>query len=162
MEMKKNSLKIIVRKAKVKDLPQVILLLKGIAQYHHNLDPIYSPGSKIPKDVLKRLSQLIGARKRVLVIAEYNKKIIAYFVADIRKTRMRIYNKIGYISDGYVEKKYKGKGIGRSIFNLVKEWFLKRGIKRIELMVDTKNNSGIKAWQSYGFKEYQKKMQIEI
>ena len=160
--MKEKNLQIIIRKAKIEDIPKIIPLLRGIAQYHHKLNPIYTPGSKIPSDAPQRLAKLVRKIKAVLIVAESNGKLVGYFVADIRKTRMRVYNKIGYIQDGFVDQKYRRKNIGKDLFDWIKEWFLKHNVKRIELMVDSNNPAGIKAWQKYGFKEYQKKMQIEI
>jgi len=156
---KTDKSKIIIRRAKIDDLPQLIVLLKAIAHYHNDLSPIYP---KIPKNPSERLVKLIKRRKAILIVAENNKKILGYFAADIRKTRMRVYKSMGYVTDGFVDKRYRRQGIGKSIFSFIKEWFLKHGIRRIELIVDTENEIGIKAWQSYGFKEYQKKMQIEI
>lgn len=155
-------MKTIIRKAKQEDIPQVIKLFRGIVQYHHDLDPVYLPGSKLPRDSAKRITKLIRKRNAVLIIAEVNRRIVGYFIAEIKKSRMRVNNKIGWISDGFVEKKFRRKDLGKDLFAFTKKWFLRKGFKRIELMVDTRNTLGIKAWQKYGFKEYQKKMYTVI
>ena len=159
--MKDNS-KIIIRKAKVEDVSKIIPLLRGIAQYHYNFNPAYLPGSKLPADSAQRLTKLVRKRKTVLLIAEVDKKIVSYFVADVRKVRMFVHKEIGYISNGYVDTKYRRKGIGEMMLKWLRGWFLERGIERVELMVDTKNDLGIRAWQKYGFREYQKKMWLKI
>jgi ribosomal protein S18 acetylase RimI-like enzyme len=158
----KDMYQIVIRKARIGDMAQVLPLFKGILQYHQDLDSIYASTSRIMIGADKRFEKLVRKRKSIIAVAEVNNKIVGFFIGDIRKTKTRKDNLLGFISDGYVDKKYRNKGVGRELLNWLINWFSSKGIKRIELMVDSSNKLGIKAWQSYGFKEYQKKMQKSI
>ena len=70
--------------------------------------------------------------------------------------------RIGRISDAFVEEKYRKSGTGKRMFDELIQWFKKNKIKHIELSVDSRNETGIKAWQNFGFKEFMKKMRLDL
>ena len=153
---------IIIRKARILDVPNIIPLFRGIAQYHHNFDKSYIKGSQLTDDWSQRLTKLVRKRNSVFLVAEVDKKIVGYFTADIRKVRIFADPNIGFISNGYIDAKYRRNGIGKMMMKWLKDWFSEKGIKRVELNVDIRNDLGIKAWQKYGFREYQKRMSMKI
>ena len=48
------------------------------------------------------------------------------------------------------------------IFNYIVDILKKKRIKKIELLVDTKNKLGVSVWTSFGFKEVSKRMERNI
>ena len=97
------------------------------------------------------------------MVVEIDNKVIGYFIGKIEKAKPFITpKKIGKISDAFVEEKYRKSGIGKMMFNELIQWFKKNKIKHIELSVDSRNEIGIKAWQKFGFKEFMKKMRLDL
>ena len=97
------------------------------------------------------------------MVAEIDDKVIGYFIGKIEKAKSFIASKkIGKISDAFMEEKYRKSGIGRMMFDELVQWFKKNKIKHIELSVDSRNEIGVKSWQKFGFKEFMKKMRLDL
>ena len=92
-----------------------------------------------------------------------NKKPIGYCLGRIRKN-IPIFSlkKYGYVDDLYVEKEYRGKGLGQKLLNEAKRFFKSKKLKFMELKSNHNNYKSIKFYKKYGFKEYAKIMRIRI
>ncbi len=152
-----------IRKATLNDIEAIVRLNEQLANYHRKIDKYYKPGSEIEKSFRKHLSEIIRKRNVKIMVAEIDDKVIGYFIGKIEKAKSFIASKkIGKISDAFMEEKYRKSGIGRMMFNELVQWFKKNKIKHIELSVDSRNETGIKAWQKFGFKEFMKKMRLDL
>jgi RimJ/RimL family protein N-acetyltransferase len=83
-----------------------------------------------------------------LFIVELENEIIATYRL-IRKTHRQSH--IFYIGGFTVKSSHKGRGHGFAILNHIKHDATKQSIKRIELTVDTENNSAINLYRKIGF-----------
>ncbi|RLI68286.1 MAG: hypothetical protein DRP02_12880 [Candidatus Gerdarchaeota archaeon] len=152
-----------IRKAKQNDIDAIVKLNEQLADYHRKIDKYYKPGSETRKGFRKYLLEIIRKRNVKIMVAETNNKIIGYFIGTIEKAKPFVVpKKIGRISGAFVEEKYRKSGIGRMMFDELVQWFKKNKIKHIELSVDSRNEIGIKAWQKFGFKEFMKKMRLDL
>ena len=152
-----------IRRATLNDVEAIVKLNEQLANYHRKIDKYYKPGSETRKVFRKYLLKIIRKRNVKIMVAEIDNKIIGYFIGKIEKAKPFIIpKKIGKISDVFVEEKYRRFGIGKIMFDELVQWFKKNKIKHIELCVDSKNEIGIKAWQKFGFKEFMKKMRLDL
>ena len=53
--------------------------------------------------------------------------------------------------DAVVSEKYRGKGIGKLLFERAKQWFEDEDADHIELQVSLKNNGAMNFWGNQGF-----------
>jgi len=160
--MKFDKSKLKIRKATKKDIDIIVMLQQELADYHHKLDPKYWSGANpafaksFKENVLKKK---IGKRSSYILLIEFDKKPIGYFLAFYTKAPPALkYKTMGHMSDGYVRKEFRGSGIGRMAMDRIMVWFKQSGIQIAELGVDIQNEVGKKAWKKMGFKEYVLKM----
>ena len=153
----------IIRKAELEDIDAIAELAKQLADYHRKLDRYYKPGSETESEFKKFLARNMGRRNTRVLVAEIDGRIIGYFIGKIeRPNPCFVPEKIGKISDAFIKEKYRKSGTGRAMFSELLKWFRKKGIKHIELSVDSRNKLGIKVWQNLGFKEFMKKMRLDL
>lgn len=158
----------IVRKATVKDIPNLIKLFRGLVKYHQKIytkdDKFYNKEIKNVRGLwMKFIKKNINNKNSLILISYDNKKPVAYSISYI-KDNIPVYSikKYGYISDLYVDKNYRKKGIGKELVDMSKKRFKKKGIKFMSLEVNHNNNHTIKFYNKYGFKEYHKSMRMRI
>jgi len=53
-------------------------------------------------------------------------------------------------------------GMGKKMFDELIKWFKRNKIKHVELSVDSRNEMAVKAYQKFGFKEFMKKMRLDL
>jgi len=134
-----------------------------LADYHRKIDSYYKFGFETKIGFRKYLSEILNQKNIKVLVAETDNKIVGYFIGTIEKAKAFVVpKKIGRISDAFVAKKYRKSGIGKKMFKELVKWFKKKNIKHIELSVDSRNETGIKAWQKFDFKEYMKKMRLDL
>lgn len=144
-----------IRKAKVKEIPQIAKLGIELIKYHQKIDPFYEPAKNIEEVYNNYFRKCMYSPKSLLLVAEKDGKIIGYALSSVilRPPVFKI-REMGYIDDVFVEGEHRRCRIGRELLAELFEWFRRKKIKNIELNVHTKNVVGKKAWEKYGFKEY--------
>ncbi|MFH1366813.1 MAG: GNAT family N-acetyltransferase [Patescibacteria group bacterium] len=146
---------IIIRKAKIKDIHQIVLFALNLLKYHQNLDSYFSPVKNVGDLYNKLFRRCIHSKNRYLLVAEINNKIVGYALGET-KLRSPVYNKrkIGFISDIFVDNNYRQRGIAKKFIMKFNIWFKDKKLEYVELTVHAKNNIANKTWEKYGFKNY--------
>ncbi len=154
------NLKIKIRKALISEAKEIANLGIKLNLHHRNIDSKYYALDKNVKPVItKFFKKKIRDRNSILLVATSKNKIIGYalgFVKNyppVRKTK-----KHGYVSDVFVDKNYREKGISREFIEELMRWFKRKKLKYMELNVDSRNKLGLKAWKDVGFREIPKQM----
>lgn len=144
-----------IRKAKIKDVNQIVIFAISMLKYHNNLDSYFDPVKNVKGIYKKFIRRCIYSKNRCLLVAEINNRIVGYALGET-KSRPPIFNKrkIGFISDIFVDKNYRRKGIAKRFIVGLNKWFISKKFEYVELTVHTKNNIANKAWEKNGFKSY--------
>ncbi|MFX0094355.1 MAG: GNAT family N-acetyltransferase [Candidatus Hodarchaeota archaeon] len=156
-------MKIEIRQATKDDIDGIVELKGQLADYHIEIDTYYKPGLEMRKEYKAQLIPLFERENVKIFVAEAENKVISYFIGTIEPSKPFIVpNEIGRIADAFVAEKYRGSGIGKQIFKKIIDWFRQNQINYVELSVDSRNKTGLNAWQKLGFKEYMKKMRLDL
>ncbi len=144
-----------LRKIKQSDWPQMKKLLNEYSDYHRNLfkqtDPsfvVFETGYQ-----LKDFQKMLNKKKKIFLAACDNEKIIGFILAKVIKVRGEKTNfKQGYLSELFVTKKFRGKGIAELMWQEALKWFKKEKVKFIQLNVLAENQIPQKIYKKWGFK----------
>ena len=161
----------IIRKAKVEDIPDILILWKEFMHEHDNIILNKNPKLKpylIRKnnatDIMRKFIQKnIKTKNSVVYIANVKSKPAGYCLALI-KDNIAIFNlsKIGYISDLFVKKEYRRKNISSEFKNIVIRWLKDRKIKHISLVVKKDNKFAYSVYKKWGFFDYHIEMRKKL
>lgn len=147
----KNGKKIILRTAKLKDAAQFRKLV-----YDISCEKIYSmvEPDEFTETIWSnknRIREHKRANGKLFIAAEYRNKIIGLIRLnnyDLRKS-----SHIGILTI-YINKKWRGKGIGKSLMNELIEWASENPvIEKIVLRVFSTNTNAIKLYRKAGFRQ---------
>lgn len=152
-----------IRTAQNQDLDAITELNSGLADYHRALDAYYRSGEETRNVFRQYVREILGKKYARIVVADTGGEIVGYCIGRIEPSKPFITpERIGKISDAFVKDVYRNCGIGRQMIYSLFNWFKGRGISQIELSVDSRNEAGVRAWETMGFHEFMKKMKIEL
>lgn len=145
---------IIIRKAKIKDLSQVVKLYIEYMHYHEKLDPALEIKNNPQRDALEYLRKHIYSPKKLLLVAEDKDKVVGFLAAYAFEMLPIYKNKYGgFISDVFVDSKIRRQGISGNLLEESFKWFRGKKINRVELGMLANNDLAIKTWKAHGFKD---------
>lgn len=161
----------IIRKATLKDLPTIISLWKEFIKYHNEvlvkrdkkLQPFLAKKKNAVNIIQKYLKDQIKSKNAEIYLAEIKGKPVGYSLIYIKKN-IPIFKleRIGDISDLFVKKEFRGKGISNKLKDNAIKWFKKRGIKNMVVNVHCENKSAYSVFKRWGFFDYHLEMRKKI
>ncbi len=132
-----------IRPALETDIPQILLMIKELAEYEKLLDKV-----RTTEENLKEV--IFGKNKFVeVLIAEYDNKICSQTIF-FRNFSSFVGRPGLYIEDLYVKPEYRGKGIGKALLDKVINQAKSRNFGRLEWVVIDWNVSAMEFYKNRG------------
>jgi ribosomal protein S18 acetylase RimI-like enzyme len=160
----------IIRPAITADLDRLMELFQQEVAYQWQINPFFklSPSfdckrfveGKLHKsneqllvaDRSGTLAGYIDVRARVTAPPRVAEKNIISRLLALAAAPVRIHpDVIGWIDDCYVERQFRGQGIGSALVREGLSWLNTRGAARVELAVSASNGTGKAFWEKQGF-----------
>lgn len=160
-----------IRKAKVKEVPQIVELWKFFMKEHDNaivkIEPKIKPYVELKKDAHKNfgdyIKKCIYSKNAILLVAVDEQKVVGYSLNLIKKNipvfKVEV---LGEISDLYIKQKYRGKGIASNFKKKTINWFKSKGIKHTSIMVWPQNKFAYNIYKKWGFIDQHLEMRLKL
>jgi len=129
-----------IRKAKKGDL-------KEIARIYREGYMVYNEKWTFDKAV-KKIRSYSKDKKDKIFVAVVDNNIVGFIIFH----EYEWINKNGFIDELFVDKKFRGGGIGGELVRHIVDYFKKRKIKEVELLANTKSKA-MKFYKKMGFKK---------
>ena len=148
-----------IREALEADLPRLRELEQKIVDSERPYDAFLKDDGVTYYD----LENLISDPNSYLLVVESECEVIGSGYAQIRNSRLcHVHDKhccLGFI---YLEPEHRGKAIGKSILDSLKDWGERQGLLHFHLDVYAENVSAIKSYEKSGFKKVSVKMELVV
>ncbi|MDI6806571.1 MAG: GNAT family N-acetyltransferase [Candidatus Aenigmarchaeota archaeon] len=146
------------------EVEKIAELQEKLSLYHKKFDPNFYVFNKNAKGIWVKFAKKLIRNKNGILLVCVNKNRIVGYTLGLIKNKPPVYKikKFGLISDIFVEKDYRNKGIARKFVTELMRWFKSKQLSYTELTVDSKNRLALKVYNKLGFKEYRKIMKKEI
>jgi ribosomal protein S18 acetylase RimI-like enzyme len=153
-----------LREAILDDRIQLDELFREELEYHARLLPNIF---KIPEIVIDELwlKTILTNKNTFLVVSDQNGKIVGAILYKIdANPGDAIYEerKFGYIEELIVKEIFRGKGIGKKMFDYAINDLKNRDIIDIELNVWENNTTAQKFFKNHKFKTIQRRMKLDL
>ena len=157
-----NENKLNIRKAKIEDLNALVNLRKEHFIYeieilNNTLLDISWPESEDSREDLKYF-----ILSEVIYIAEVGDVPVGYICGEVNLKKAWYRENIASLTNLFVKKEYRKKGIGKYLVDYFKDDVLSRGISKIEVNVMSNNISAIEFYEEYGFNNLSKQLILDI
>ena len=144
-----------VRRAENKDIEKILDLLIQVDMVHHNGRPDIFKGP-VTKYNAEQLEDIIKDDNRpIFVCVDDNDLVLGHAFCmhqQIQDHKLLTDIKTLYIDDICVDEDARGKGVGKMLYEFVKEYAKEKGFYNITLNVWECNPTAIKFYESMGLK----------
>lgn len=161
--MKTILLKIEIRKATIKDLDDILrlnleLFKKERREYDKLLDMNWTHG-----EGKKYFQRRITKKDGFLVVAEHKGKLVGYLCGGISKTESyRIQKRSAELENMFIEKKFRGQGMGRKLAEKFFDWCRGNKVERVSVSASFENSEAVHFYQKLGFKGYSTVLEMKL
>ena len=136
----------------MKDLPRVLELQDLQAEATRKFANGLDRKGKVTFFSRSEIKKIIVSRKDYPVLAKVGDRIVGCGFARIEKaSSWSKYKKQGYLGALYVEKKYRGQGIGLALQQARIKWLKSKGIKLCASTVLANNTKALNLQKKRGF-----------
>jgi len=132
-----------IRKGIKKDLPQVLALIKELADYEKSLHQVDVTLEQLEKDGFD------GHPHYYLLVAEEKEEIIGVCFYFIRYSTWK--GKVLFLEDFVVKEEYRRKGFAKLLMNAAKQYASDNNFGSIELSTGKTNTQGQSLYESLGY-----------
>ena len=168
--MKKQAPEIKLRRATIADIGMLTVMARKMLGHHIALssgDSTIMAYLKPDRDFDRIWKGWVGKWIRsangMVIIAESDNKPVGYALGYIKKnTPIYSLKEIGYIGDLYVEKRFRGLGVGTIMKDYMLSWFRKRKMHYVSIAVHESNSAAHKVYASWGFSDYYREMRQRL
>lgn len=115
----------------------------------------YGISKKTKKFILTEFNKYL---KRILILAEENGDLIGYIAGEVEKNN---YEKYGYISEIFIKKEYRNKGIASKLKDEFLNELKKQKISLCRIDVNP-NNLALEVYKKWGFKIDKHRLMLKI
>ncbi len=150
---------ILIRPARIEDLPILYEFEQGIVTAERPFDPTLKPDTIHYYD----LQALIKSDQALVVIACDNDHIVASGYAKINQAEEYLkFDSYAYLGFMFVRPAYRGRGIIQMIMEDLSSWTKEQGLSEIRLEVYDDNEAALKAYERFGMKRHMVEMRREL
>lgn len=141
-----------IRKAKIEDIDNLIILWIKLMEYHKEKKIYFLLSADWKKQKRNELEWIVKSDLTVVYIVEEGNKLIGYIRGTIHKLPLLYDIKYeGSIEEIFILPEYRRKGYATKLFQSLVKDFNKRELEYININVDIENETGKKFWDALGF-----------
>lgn len=146
-----------------RDINSLVQLWGELSDYHKNFIDYLSPRYNWSEEVRELFITDFNKKNTIILISrDYN--TATGFIRGELKIPLKIFeeNIIGYISDFYIRKEYRGTDLAENFMMKIIKWFRVKGASDIRLNVNSENMRAIKFYEKCGFEEVSKSLKLKL
>ena len=151
-----------VRRAGEADIPEILKLLVQVDMVHHNGRPdlFKGPATKYSAEELKAILQ--NEETPVFVCTDENGKVLGHGFCILQHSGGQLMEEHDtlYIDDICVDEAARGQGVGRALFDTIREYAREKGCYNVTLNVWTCNPGAAAFYTKLGLVPYKTGMEM--
>ena len=150
---------------KVTDARQLRLCVIGLQEFERKLDPRMPSGESIADDYIQDMFMQCRQFAGCVFVCEQDEQIAGYVTIHTKYVSEDIDDgprKFGFITDVFVDEKFRGKGIGKALLNHAQNHARENGVSEMMIGVLASNHQARSLYQTQGFKEFAIKLEKKL
>ena len=153
---------VVVRDARPEDIAAMVGLWKEMIDFHRNVDSFFTRAPGGEDSFAQFVEKNIGSETVCVYVAVVGGEIVGYCQGKLEKHPPVItQTDYGQILDFTVTGDYRRVGIGRKLCRALQDWFVLKGVHRIEVRHSEFNDSASQFWPKMGFRPFLKTLFME-
>lgn len=153
---------LLIRAATPRDLPEVVALWRTLQAVSAAYEPRLAPNDGAADWFADFLRGELDNDHARLLVAVTNDGVIGYVFGQILQRPTLATGACGYVADLCVKEGFRGRGIGRELFQTLRGWFHDQGLRAIEVQVVRANPASQAFWRKMGFGDFLRTLRMEL
>lgn len=140
-----------IRLARPQDLASLCRLWEELMALHEGRDYRFALAIDAVAQWREQADEVIQRADGFVLVAEDDRRPVGFCLGWVAKNPP-IYRvpEVGFISEIAVTPSHKRRGIGRTLINAARAWFLERGLSEFQLSTAVWNDSAHAFWRALG------------
>jgi len=151
-----------IRPATPRDLPAVVALWRTLQLASATFEPRLAPNTQSDRWFSEFLAEQLDHENAVVLVAVQGDVVVGYVFGQIMQRPTLVSGDCGYVADLCVRDQSRGQGIGRALYTKIKDWFLARGLRAIEVQIVRANPASQAFWRKMGFGDFLRTLRSEL
>ena len=151
-----------VRRAEAKDIPAILQLLVQVDMVHHNGRPdlFRGPATKYSAAELEQI--LADEKTPVFVCTDEQDRVLGHGFCILQRSggELMVEHTTLYIDDICVDEAARGQGVGRALFERIRDYAREQGAYNVTLNVWTCNPGAMAFYEKLGLVPYKTGMEM--
>jgi ribosomal protein S18 acetylase RimI-like enzyme len=154
---------VVIRKATRKDAGGILPLWNEMMQYHAALDERFRPALNGEKHWAGILRDWLRDDDCCVLVADAGSQLVGYIIGMIRENPpVLLPPAYGLVSDICVAPAWRQQGIGRRLFEALKDWFRAKELSTVQLNVAHFNPVSQAFWRAVGCRDYMDRLWVGL
>ena len=151
-----------VRRAEAKDIPAILQLLVQVDMVHHNGRPDLFRGPATKYSAAELAQILADEKTPVFVCTDEQDRVLGHGFCILQHSggELMVEHTTLYIDDICVDETARGQGVGRALFERIRDYARKQGAYNVTLNVWTCNPGAIAFYEKLGLVPYKTGMEL--
>ena len=151
-----------VRRAEAKDIPAILKLLVQVDMVHHNGRPdlFRGPATKYSAAELEQI--LADEKTPVFVCTDEQDRVLGHGFCILQHSggKLMVEHTTLYVDDICVDEAARGQGVGRALFERIRDYAREQGAYNVTLNVWTCNPGAMAFYEKLGLVPYKTGMEM--
>jgi GNAT superfamily N-acetyltransferase len=153
----------VIRKASRRDLKAIVALGRELMDFHKVLDPFFTPSADFDTLFGRFVLRNIRSMTACVLVATVDGQIVGYCQGMLDRHPPSILEpQYGLILDFCVAAAHRRTGVGEQMFTAMRDWFCRKGMRRIEVRHSTFNETAVRFWPKMGFTPYMRTLFLDL
>jgi ribosomal protein S18 acetylase RimI-like enzyme len=143
-----------IRQATADDLPEMLRLWREMMDFHADRDPRFrpKPSPEAEEAWANYLREdIFGHDSWCVLVAQEDGKLLGQILGELREPAPVFQpESYGYVTDIVVDPEARRAGVGRTMFDALREWMVDHGASYLRLQVLCSNEASQAFWRSVG------------
>ena len=151
-----------VRRAEAKDIPAILQLLVQVDMVHHNGRPDLFRGPATKYSAAELAQILADEKTPVFVCTDEQDRVLGHGFCILQHSggELMVEHTTLYIDDICVDETARGQGVGRALFERIRDYARKQGAYNVTLNVWTCNPGAMAFYEKLGLVPYKTGMEM--
>lgn len=152
---------ILIRPALPQDVPEIIALWQALQATSAQYEPRLAPNDTAADWFTDYLRGQLDNSEAAVYVAVAQGAVVGYVFGQALRRPTLASGDCGYVADVCVQEDRRGEGIGRRLFETLRDWFHARGLRVIEVQVVRANPASQAFWRKMGFGDFLRTLRNE-
>lgn len=147
--------KLKTRRASSDDFPAIGRLWKAMMDRHQQGDARFTLERGAATAFQRYLHDVLNNYYYAIFVSTIDAEVVGYaIIAEMDNPEVFQLKKYGFICEISVDENRQRRGIGQALFDRAKRWFLRRGLKVVQLNVSPRNREALEFYHKLGFEPF--------